>query len=322
MASRDAIDQRLLHGVRATVQTVIISTLLALIKVASGIVGHSYALIADGIESMLDVVSSLVVWGGLRIARQPPDRSHPYGHGKAESLAAVVVALVLLGAAVGLAAQSVREIVTPHHAPAPFTLGVLVGVVAVKEWLFRRLTRVSRETSSTSLRVDAWHHRSDALTSVAAFIGISVALIMGEGYEAADDWAALLACGIIAWNGTRLLKTSINEVMDVAAPDNLLERIRAAAQDVDGVVAIEKCFARKSGPGWLVDIHVQVDGRLPVVEGHAIGHRVKRELRDSGLGILDVLVHLEPDVDPEIVGRCGHDAEPSGAADDAKSGPA
>jgi len=283
---------------RATVQTVVVSTLLALVKVASGIVGHSYALIADGIESLLDVVGSLVVWGGLRIASVPPDRDHPYGHGKAESLAATVVALGLLAAAVGLAVQSVREIVTPHHAPAPFTLVVLVGVVAVKEWLYRRLSRIGRDTSSTALHVDAWHHRSDALTSVAAFIGISVALAMGEGYEAADDWAALFACGIIAWNGVRLLRRSVDEVMDAAAPDSLLASIRSRAEAVPGVVAIEKCLARKSGPGWLVDIHVQVDGRLPVVEGHAIGHQVKRVLRDSDLGIVDVLVHLEPDEDP------------------------
>ena len=320
MSSTDSVNQRLSRGVRATVQTVVISTLLALVKVASGIVGSSYALIADGIESMLDVVGSLVVWGGLRIARQPPDRDHPYGHGKAESLAATVVALGLLAAAVGLAVQSVREIVTPHHAPAPFTLGVLVGVVAVKEWLYRRLTRISRDTSSTALRVDAWHHRSDALTSVAAFIGISIALVMGEGYEAADDWAALFACGIIAWNGVRLLKISINEVMDAAAPDSLLASIRSLALAVRGVVAIEKCLARKSGPGWLVDIHVQVDGRLPVVEGHAIGHRVKRELCDSELGIVDVLVHLEPDEDPAQGERCDDDAGQGRAPDNTKTG--
>ncbi len=287
--------RRLAKGLRVTVQTVFVSTLLALVKIASGVVGNSYALIADGIESLMDVVSSLVVWGGLRIALLPPDRNHPYGHGKAESLAAMVVALGLLAAATGLAVQSVREISTPHHAPAAFTLFVLVGVVGVKEWLYRRLARIGKATSSTALRVDAWHHRSDALTSVAAFIGISIALLFGEGYEAADDWAALIACGVIAWNGVRLLRASIGEVMDAAAPEELLDSIRSTAESVPGVVAIEKCFARKSGPGWLVDIHVQVDARLTVLEGHDIGHRVKQALCDSNLPIVDVLVHLEPD---------------------------
>jgi len=298
MGSSEQLAQRLSRGMRATVQTVFVSTILALVKIASGLIGHSYALIADGIESLLDVVSSLVVWGGLRIASLPPDRNHPYGHGKAESLAAMVVALALLAAALGLAIQSVREITTPHHAPAPFTLIVLVGVVGIKEWLYRRLARIARATSSTALSVDAWHHRSDALTSVAAFVGISISLVLGEGYEAADDWAALLACGIIAWNGARLLRRSIDEVMDTAASDDLVASIRSRARGVPGVVAIEKCLARKSGPGWLVDLHVQVDGRLPVVEGHAIGHRVKRALCDSDLGIVDVLVHLEPDAEP------------------------
>ena len=299
MKPSDQARRRLKRGMRATVQTVLVSTILALIKVAAGFAGNSYALIADGIESMLDVVSSLVVWGGLRIALLPPDRDHPYGHGKAESLAAMVVALGLLAAAVGLAIQSVREIATPHHAPAPFTLFVLVGVVATKEWLYRRLARIGESTSSTAVRVDAWHHRSDALTSVAAFFGISVALILGEGYEAADDWAALVACSIIAWNGVRLLRCSIDEVMDTAAPDALLSAIRSRAEGVSGVAAIEKCLARKSGPGWLVDIHVEVDGQLPVIEGHAIGHGVKRALFDSNLGIVDVLVHLEPHRDTE-----------------------
>jgi len=294
MHEPDAIRKGISRGIRATIQTVVVSTLLAIVKIASGWIGNSYALIADGIESLLDIVSSLVVWGGLRIAGLPPDRNHPYGHGKAEALAAIVVALGLLAAAVGLAVQSVREILTPHHRPAPFTLVVLVCVVATKAVLYRRMTRIARETSSSALSADAWHHKSDALTSAAAFIGISVALLGGDGYESADDWAALAACGIIGWNGVRLLLRPIGEVMDAAGPESLHSAICELAGSVPGVAAIEKCFTRKSGPGWLVDIHVEVDGRLPVVEGHAIGHRVRETLRNSPLGILDVLVHLEP----------------------------
>jgi cation diffusion facilitator family transporter len=293
---------RAVEGTRAVLQTVAVSTLLAVTKIGSGWIGHSYALVADGIESVLDVCGSLVVWSGLRIASIPPDRNHPYGHGKAESLAAIVVSIGLLAAAVGLAAQSVREIVTPHHAPAPFTLVVLVTVVLIKELTYRRLSRIGRSMASTALRADAWHHRSDALTSVAAFIGISVALAGGAGYESADDWAALIACGIVGWNGTRLLRGSIDEVMDAAAPESTSAAIRSIAAAVPGVMAIEKCIARKSGPGWLVDIHVEVQGRLPVAEGHAIGHRVRDALCSSRLGILDALVHLEPSAEPEDPG--------------------
>jgi cation diffusion facilitator family transporter len=285
---------RAAKGIRAVLQTIVISTLLAIVKIASGLFGHSYALIADGIESLLDIVGSMIVWGGLRVASNPPDDDHPYGHGKAESLAAMVVALALLAAAVGLAVQSVREILTPHHTPAPFTLLVLVLVVATKELLYRRLARIGRDIASSSLEVDAWHHRSDALTSIAAFVGISIAVVAGEGYESADDWAALFACGVIAFNGIRLLRGSVAEVMDAAAPEELERAIRSVAAAVPGVAAVEKCLARKSGPGWLVDIHLEVDGSLSVSEGHAIGHRVKDALCASTLGILDTLVHVEP----------------------------
>jgi len=257
MDQSDQLGPRVSRSIRATVQTVFVCTILAIVKIGAGWIGHSYALIADGVESILDIFSSLVVWGGLRIASIPPDRNHPYGHGKAESLAAMVVASGLLAAALGIAVQSVREIITPHRGPAPFTLVVLLLVVAVKEALFRRLLSVSRETESSALQADAWHHRSDALTSAAAFVGISVALLGGEGYASADDWAALLACGIIAFNGARMLRI-------------------------------------KSGPGWLVDIHVEIDGSLSVDEGHAISHRVKARLCSSDLRILDVLVHIEP----------------------------
>lgn len=290
----DGLKKRVSTGIRATIQTVFISTGLAIVKISAGWLGHSYALIADGIESLLDIVGSLVVWGGLRIAARPADTNHPYGHGKAESLAAMVVALGLLAAAVALTIQSIREIITPHHGPAPFTLAVLVLVVITKELLYRRLARIGLAAESTALRVDAWHHRSDALTSAAAFVGISVAVVGGAGYEAADDWAALAACGIIGWNGVRLLRVSIGEVMDVAAPETLLAAIRSIAAAVPGVVAIEKCIARKSGPGWFVEIHVEVDGELSIVRGHSIGHHVKDRLCSSNLAVIDVLAHVEP----------------------------
>jgi cation diffusion facilitator family transporter len=282
---------------RTSLLAVAVSIVLATVKIAAGVAGHSFALIADGIESTLDIVSASVVWGGLRIAAIPPDENHPYGHGKAESMAALMVAVILLGAAVFLAIQSVAEILSPHHAPAPFTLIVLVAVVITKELLFARMLRVSKSVDSTSLRADAWHHRSDALTSAAAFIGISLSLILGEGYESLDDWAALFACGIIFYNGFRILRTALSEAMDRAAPHDVQARIREVARSVPGVWDIDKCLTRKSGPYWLVDIHVMVDGELPVSKGHSIGHDVKRALRESDLGVLDVLVHIEPDDD-------------------------
>jgi cation diffusion facilitator family transporter len=277
-----------------------VSALLGGVKVVSGVAGHSYALIADGVESLLDIVSSLAVWGSLKIAAADPNRRFPYGYGKVEPLAGLAIAAGLMVVAAVLAVQSIHEIRQPHRAPAPFTLAVLIVVVAVKELLYRWLVRTGREIESRALESDAWHHRSDALTSLAALVGISIALWGGPGYESADDWAALAACGLIALNGARLLRGALVEVLDAAPSDETLGRIRELAAAVPGVDAIDDCRARKSGLGWLVDIHVEVDGNLPVREGHRIAHEVKDALLASDLAVLDALVHVEPTGGPLV----------------------
>lgn len=282
------------RGVRATLWAMAVSAVLGTVKVAAGVIGHSYALIADGVESLLDIAGGLAVWGGLRASAADPNHHYPYGYGKAEALAGLLVAAGLLVTSAGLAVQSVREIVTPHHAPAPFTLGVLIVVVIVKELLFRRLVRTAGEIGSSAVETDAWHHRSDAITSITAFLGIAVAMWGGPGYEAADDWAALFACGLIAYNGWRLLRSGLAEVLDAAPKDDTLDRIRATAAGVAGVTGVDDCRARRSGLGWLVDIHVEVDGALSVREGHRIAHDVKDALLAADISVLDALVHVEP----------------------------
>jgi cation diffusion facilitator family transporter len=282
-------------GLKVSGSAIAINLTLALVKISTGVLGNSYALIADGIESTTDIFSSLIVMGGLRISIRPPDEDHPYGHGKAESLAGLIVALFLLGAATLIAYQSIQEIRSPHGSPAWYTLVVLGGVIIVKEWLFRRMLKVGDEMESSALKNDAWHHRSDAITSMATFIGISIALIGGERFAAADDWAALLACTIIYFNGFRLLRATLNEVMDAAAPDDIEDQIRGIACSVDGVVEIEKCRVRKSGLGYLMDLHVVVDGKISVQEGHLIGHHVKDHLIASPIPVTDAVIHIEPD---------------------------
>jgi cation diffusion facilitator family transporter len=272
----------------------IVNVLLAAAKIFAGVIGHAYVLIADGIESALDVGGSIVIWGGLTVAARPPDRTHPYGHGKAEPIAAVIVAVGVLTAAVGLAIQSVREIFLPHHAPAPWTLAVLVVTVIIKESLYRYAIRFGRKVESTAVKTDAWHHRMDALTSIAAFIGISVALIGGEKWQSADDWAALVACALIAANGIRLARPAFYEIMDTAPGGKIHKSILAVAGSVPGVVAVEKCHARKMGLDYYVDLHVGVDGSISVREGHEIAHQVKSAIQQSDARIADVLVHIEP----------------------------
>lgn len=282
------------HGLQVSGIAIATNVVLAVVKIVTGLVGKSYALVADGIESTSDVVSSLIVWSGLRFSMTPADDNHPYGHGKAESIAGVAVSLFLLGAAVLIAVQSIREILTPHHTPEWYTLVVLGIVIITKETLYRLVFPVGKSLDSRALKGDAFHHRLDALTSAAAFLGITIAIVGGEGYQQADDWAALIACCVIVFNGLRLLRPALDEVMDAAVPNQIEAEIRQIAADVDGVVEIEKCRIRKSGLGLLMDIHVVVDGDLSVRKGHEIGHLVQHRLFKSHLQVDDVVVHIEP----------------------------
>src|SRR3954469_20388649 len=282
------------RGARVALLGMFVNVVLTAAKIVGGLFGNAYVLIADGIESALDIAGSFVIWGGLKFAARPPDETHPYGHGKAEPIAAVIVAVGVLAAAIGLAIESIREILTPHHGPAPFTLAILVVVIVVKEVLFRYVNRIGRNVESTAVQTDAWHHRSDALTSAAAFIGISVALIGGEGWQSADDWAALFACGVIATNGFRILRPAFYEIMDTAPRGEIVELVRQAAASVPGVIDIEKSYVRKMGLSYYVDLHVGVNGSISVRDGHHIAHEVKRKIQQTDGRIADVLVHIEP----------------------------
>ena len=285
---------RLQRSLRATFLGLAANVALTVVKFLAGVFGHSQALIADAVESLADIFSSIIVWRGLVVAETPPDDDHPYGHGKAEPLAAAIVSAMLLLAAGLIAFHSLAGILEPRVAPSPWTLIILVVVIAVKESLFRFVLRESETVSSSAVETDAWHHRSDAITSAAAFVGISISLIGGKGYEQADNWAALAASCVIAFNGWRLLRPAFNELMDRAPDRELIEQIRAIAKSIPGVDAIDKCHVRKMGYQFFVDIHVVVDPQMTVERSHGIGHGVKDKLRAEIPSVRDVLVHIEP----------------------------
>ncbi|HVU35234.1 MAG TPA: cation diffusion facilitator family transporter [Opitutaceae bacterium] len=268
---------------------------LAAVKIAGGVFGHTYALIADGAESTLDVLSSLLVWTGFRVAGRPPDANHPYGHGKAEPLAALAVAVFVFAMAAWIAVESIHEIVTPHLGPRWWTLLVLAGVMVTKFHFSRRMGAAGRAEDSTALGVEAQHHWSDALTSAAAFIGISISLLAGGGWETADDWAALAACGVIVYNGVGMMGKALHDVMDTAVSERFENEVRDIARAVPGVRALHRLRVRKSGLTYLVDIQIRVDGDLTVRAGHDIAHAVKDALIASTTHrISDVTVHVEP----------------------------
>lgn len=281
-------------GIRAAQLGLLINALLVAVKLVAGIVGNSYALVADAVESSTDIFSSLIVWGGLSIAARPADEEHPYGHGKAESLAAAVVALMLIGAAISITIAAAREIMTPHHTPAWYTLVVVAVVVFIKEVLFRRVLVVGSDINSTAVKADAWHHRSDAITSLAAFIGIAIAIGGGKGWEAADDYAAIIAAVIIAINGGRLLMPSLHDLMDRRPEDALLERLSLAARGVPGVLNIEKLRVRKHGMHYHADLHVQAEPTLSLYDAHILSGKVKSALRAAEPQVQEVLIHMEP----------------------------
>ncbi len=287
------------EGQRASKICLAINGGLAVVKLVTGIVGHSYALIADAVESLGDIFSSAIVRSGLVIASRPADEDHPYGHGKAEPLAALAVAAMLMAAGAGIAAQAVYEIRAPHDSPAPYTLAVLIVVIIIKEKMFRFERRTAKRIGSSAVIADAWHHRSDALTSAAAAVGITIALIGGEGYETADEWAALFACVVIVGNGIRFVRSSVRELMDTTPQTDLVDTIRATALEIDGARFVEKVLVRKMGPTLLIDLHLEVDPHLSVRRAHEIAHNVKNLIMSKWPPVADVLVHVEPHGDAQ-----------------------
>jgi cation diffusion facilitator family transporter len=281
-------------AIKATYFSIIGNTLLALIKWLSGYFGNSYAMIADAIESTADIFASLLVLFGLKYASRPADKNHPYGHGRAEPLITFLVVGFLIISAVIIAYESIHNIGTPHELPKPFTLFVLGAIIIWKEISYRLVLKKSKETNSSSLKADAWHHRSDAITSVAAFIGISIALFFGKGYESADDWAALFASGFIIYNSYLIFRPALGEIMDEHLYDDIELRIREIAKQVEGVIDTEKCYIRKTGMKYYIDLHAVVDAGISVKNGHDIARNLKNTLKTEMTELADVLVHIEP----------------------------
>ena len=281
-------------AIKTTYFSILGNTTLALIKGLAGFFGNSYALIADAIESTTDIFSSLLVLFGLKYAKRPADDNHPYGHGKIEPLITFLVVAFLVVSASIIAHESIQNIKTPHKVPEPWTLIVLGCIILWKEISYRIVIKKSKETHSSSLKADAWHHRSDAITSIMAFIGISIALIFGKGFETADDWAALFASVFILYNSYLIFRPALGEVMDEHLNDDLLAEIKLESIKVKGVLGTEKCFIRKAGMKYHVDLHVIVDGAISVKKGHDIAHNLKDYLRNQIPNLGHVLIHIEP----------------------------
>lgn len=281
------------HPMRIALVGALVNALLAGGKLITGIFGNSSALIADAVESLSDVLGSLIVYSGLRWASRPADDTHPYGHGKAEALAGFIVSTMLIIAGVVIAIEAVRDILTPHGPPRAFTLYVLIAVVLIKETMFVVSHQSAKRSNSSAMLADAWHHRSDSITSLAALVGISVALFAPPPYVIADEIAALFASGVIIAGAFRVMRSPLAELLD-EHPGALVEQVRSAASGVPGVRDVEKVFARKLGGQYLVDMHLHVDGAMSVRAAHDLSGKVKATIRASVPAVRNVLIHVEP----------------------------
>ena len=282
-------------AIKTTYFSIISNAGLALVKGLAGYFGNSYALIADAIESTTDIFSSCLVLFGIKYSNRPADKNHPYGHGRAEPLITFLVVGFLITSATIIAYESILNIKTPHDLPKPFTLFILAAIIVWKEMSYRFVIKKSKETHSSSLKADAWHHRSDAITSISAFIGISIALIFGKGYESADDWAALFSSAFILYNSYLIFRPALGEIMDEHLYDDLLSDIRRVSSTVDGIIETEKCFIRKAGMKYHVDLHAVVNANITVKAGHDLAHLLKDTLRAEIPSLGHVLIHIEPE---------------------------
>lgn len=283
------------RGYRSTIIGIAVSAVLAVVKGVGGVLGNSYALLADAIESTTDIFTSAMLFMGLRWSARPADEDHPYGHGKAEALTSLGIALALVVAAVVIAVKSVENILTPHKMPQAYTLIILVVVILTKEILFRFVLKTGKEINNNAVKADAFHHRSDAITSAAAFIGISIGIIGGPGYEVADDYAALFASVIILINAYKVARPAIGELLDEDLDPALNKAVSELAEHVPQVLRVEKCFIRKMGVSNIADLHIWVDRNLTVEKGHDIAHDVKRTIQERYPQFAEVMIHVEPD---------------------------
>lgn len=274
--------------------SILSSVILSLIKGYSGIVGNSDALIADAIESGTDVLASFLVLFGIYYSQKPADDDHPYGHGKAEALVTFGVVGFLLISATLIAYHGIQNLSLKQAQPSTFTIYVLLGIIIWKEMSYRYVLKKGKKTNSLSLQADAWHHRSDAISSLIALIGIGACLILGSDFSQADDWAAIIASLFIVYNAYIIFRPALGEVLDEHNHHELIDKIREMESHVEGVEGIEKCLVRKTGMTYFVDLHLEVDAQITVDKGHLIAHNFKDYLMNQLPEITDVLIHVEP----------------------------
>lgn len=293
-AARMSPARSLEAGQGAALRAIGVNSVLGLAKLGGGILGHSYALMADGAESCADIVGSSMTLYGLRVASEPADQQHPVGHGRAETLASALTAMALVLIGISIFWRATLTLGEPRVGPEPWTLFILVPVILTKEWMFKVMRSRGKKIGSLAVVADAWHQRSDAVTSITAFLGIFLSWLGGPNWNHADSWAAMLSSLWLAGTGLWLLGPALHELMEGSADPTLVDYIYQTSLACPGVKGIDKIWVRKLGMQLIVDLHVEVLPEISVQEGHDVAHGVKNKLRQELPQVQDVMVHVEP----------------------------
>jgi len=284
---------------RASYAGAAINVLQTLIKIGFGILGQSAALIADGIHSLSDLLSDLLVIIAVKLGSREADHDHPYGHRRFETIATVILGVSLIGIGGAIVWSVMERMANPEHLPVPnvLSLGVATLSILINEWLYHYTKRIAKITRSKLLLANAWHQRSDAISSLVVLIGIGAVLM---GYPLADGVAAVVVALMVAKIGLNLVFESIKELVDTSLPPALVADIRAAIHEIDGVEGIHLLRTRQMGEDALIDAHIVVDPRITVSEGHMIGDIVRDDLIKRFDDVMDVLVHVDPEDDESL----------------------
>lgn len=277
---------------KVSIVSIIVNIGLTIIKAIIGVIAGSTALVADAFHSASDLFSTVVVMQGLKIAYQPPDESHPYGHYRAESITSKILALILIVTAIGLGYESYKILrYSDITSPQPVAIYTALLSLVVKEAMYRYTLKVGKEINSKALIADAWHHRSDAYSSIAAVIGIGGALL---GYTIMDPIAGIVVAFLILKTGISIYIDAVKVLMDTAPPKEIFDIIEEAAMKAQGVEEIQDIKVRQYGPKYFVDIKICVNPNISVKDGHNIAGRAKHLIINSELDVLDVLIHVNP----------------------------
>jgi cation diffusion facilitator family transporter len=293
-----SLEDDMLFGRRVAIASIVASCVLATANIVVGMLAGSTSVVASGVEFVGDVIASTFVLLGMILGSRPADENHPYGHGRIEILAGLTVGIILASGGVGICYRSIVRITEAHSAPGAYAIWPLIGAMVIRSGMATFKFRAGRRIGSVSLMADAWNDAVDVLSAVAALAALGLTLFDPGRYLAADHYGGFAVGLFVIYTGLRVLRDASMDLIDTMPPVGTIEAIRCAAAAVEGVCGTEKCYARKTGLKFHVELHVEVDPRMTVEDSHAVATQVRSHIRGALPSVGDVIVHIEPSRQP------------------------